>query len=242
MLPRGRFVALQNRLLRALSKEEFARMRGDLELVDLPQRTFVFEPGRNTTHVYFPETAVISLVNQLRAGGTVEIGTVGREGMGGLDVFLNDDTETLRGVVQIPGTAYRADARTLPVIAASTRPLHALLLRYTQAFLTQVAQTAACNSAHFIEQRCARWLLMTRERVDSDEFPLTHEFVAFMLGVRRSGVTVAMRALKGAGLIQYTRGSVKIVDREGLEGASCECYGTVRSHYARLLPPEPVEE
>ncbi|HEX2717910.1 MAG TPA: Crp/Fnr family transcriptional regulator, partial [Gemmatimonadaceae bacterium] len=187
------------------------------------------------THVYFPETCVVSLISTLHHGGAVEVGTVGCEGMAGLPVFLADNESPMRAIVQIPGAALRVDAEYFARATAVGR-LHVLLLRYTQAFLTQVAQTAACNAAHLVEERCARWLLATRDRVDGDTFPLTHEFLAFMLGVRRAGVTVAMQALQDAGLVRYGRGWVTIVNRGGLEAASCECYATVRAHYARLLP------
>jgi CRP-like cAMP-binding protein len=156
--------------------------------------------------------------------------------MAGLPVFLSDGLSSVRAVTQIPGSAYRLPAAELRRIAPAGSALHDLLMRYTQAVLSQVAQTAACNSSHMVEQRCARWLLMTHDRVDGDEFPLTHEFLSHMLGVRRSGVTVAMRALKEAGLVRYTRGRVIVADRAGLERASCECYRVVRSHFERLLP------
>lgn len=227
----------RNRLLEALPPAELRALRPYLERVELQQREALFEPDLPIPFVYFPETAVVSLTNVLREGGNVEIGTSGREGMAGLPVFLGEDAGTTRAFAQIPGVAFRVEAATFSRLAGSPGPLHALLLRYTQAFLTQVAQTAACNGAHLVEQRCARWLLMTHDRVDGDEFPLTHEFLAFMLGVRRAGVTLAMGGLQDAHLVRYVRGRVTVADRAGLERVSCECYAVVRAQYERLLRP-----
>ena len=225
----------RNRLLGALPAAELRTLRPHLERVELDQREALFEPDVPIPFVYFPETAVVSLVNVLRDGGTVEIGTSGREGMAGLPVFLGEDAGTMRAFAQIPGTAIRIEAAAFARLASRSGAFHALLLRYTQAFLTQVAQTAACNGAHLVEQRCARWLLMTHDRVDGDEFPLTHEFLAFMLGVRRAGVTLAMGGLQDAQLVRYVRGRVTVADRAGLERASCECYAVVRAQYERVF-------
>ena len=228
--------AIRNRLLSALSEEDLTSLRPHLERVELQQRDPLFEQEAPIRYVYFPETAVASLVSNLADGATVEVGTAGCEGMAGLPVFLAGDMSSLRAFVQIPGVAMRVEAKAFGDLAQAPGPLHDILLRYTQAFLTQVAQTAACNGTHLVEQRCARWLLMTHDRVVGDSFPLTHEFLAFMLGVRRAGVTVAMRSLQDAGMVDYTRGWVEIVDRTALEGASCECYAVVRGHFDRLLP------
>lgn len=227
--------ALGNRLLDALPAHERDYIHPLLERVALPHRAVLHDLAQPITDVYFPESCVASVITTLRKGDTIEVGTVGSEGIAGLPIFLGDSSGTLRTIVQVPGTAYRVSVGAFAEIAAPTRPLHQLLLRYTSAFLMQVAQTAACNSEHRLEQRCARWLLMTHDHADRDDFPLTHEFLAFMLAVRRPGVTVAMHALRDAGLVQYTRGSVQIIDRSGLEDASCECYDVVRSHYDRLL-------
>jgi CRP-like cAMP-binding protein len=232
---------VRNRLLAALPAEEFALVQRELELVRLDQRQSLLEPGQPIVSVFFPETAVVSLVNQMENGSVVEIATAGCEGMVGLCAFLADDTPTVRAFAQIPGIAWRMSVDALARLARTSSAFHRLLLRYTQAFLTQVAQTAACNGTHLVEERCARWLLMTHDRVADDEFPLTQEFLAFMLGVRRAGVNVAMRSLYDAGLVRYSRGSVRIVDRAGLEEASCECYRVVRAHTARLLPERPGE-
>ena len=225
----------RNQLLTALPAVELKALLPHLERIELEQREPLFEPQVPIPFVYFPETAVVSLTNVLRDGGVVEIGTTGREGMAGLPVFLGEDSSTIRAFAQIPGTAIRMDAAAFAGLAGSTGAFHTLLLRYTQAFLTQVAQTAACNGAHLVEQRCARWLLMTHDRVDGDEFPLTHEFLAYMLGVRRAGVTLAMGELQDTRLVRYVRGRVTIVDRAGLERASCECYSVVRAQYERLF-------
>ena len=229
-----------NGLLDALPAAELEALAPHLERVELAQREGLFEPDLPIPYVYFPETAVISLTNILRDGGTVEIGTTGREGMVGLPVFLGADVGTVRAFAQIPGTAVRMESGAFTRLAGALTAFHGLLLRYTHAFLTQVAQTAACNGAHLVEQRCARWLLMTHDRVEGDEFPLTHEFLAFMLGVRRAGVTLAMGGLQDARLVSYVRGRVTVADRAGLERASCECYGVVRAQYERLLRRVPV--
>jgi CRP-like cAMP-binding protein len=226
---------VRNLLLGSLSARELASMWPTLEQVTLEVRDPVFEPETPIRHVYFPETAVVSFVSELREGGTIEVGTAGCEGMAGLPIFLGEDRASVRAFIQVPGMALRMDAEQFARLASVPGPFHQTMLRYTLAFLTQVAQTAACNGAHLVEQRCARWLLMTHDRVEGDELALTHEFLAAMLGVRRAGVTVAMHALQDAGLVRQSRGRVLIVDRGRLERASCECYGTVRAHSERLL-------
>ena len=226
---------VRNHLLASLPAHELAALRPHLERVRLESRAVLFEPGAPICDVYFPETAVVSLVSEFEVGGVIEVGTAGCEGMTGLPVFLGEDTATVRAIIQIPGDALRMNATRFARLAAVPGALNKMMLCYTLAFLTQVSQTAACNGAHLVEQRCARWLLMTHDRVEGDELPLTHEFLAFMLGVRRAGVTLAMRALQDAGLVSYSRGHVSITDRTGLEGASCECYRTVRAHSQRLL-------
>ena len=232
----ARLAPHRNRLLTALPGNELERLRPHLESVELLQREHLYAAGASIRFVYFPETAVISLVAPMDGEGRIEIGTAGCEGMAGLPVFLTSDSSSLEAVVQIPGVAARIDAVAFARLATAPSALHRILLRCTQALLIQVSQAAACNAAHHVEERCARWLLMTHDRVASDEFPLTHEFLAFMLGVRRPGVTIAMRALRDTGFVNYRRGSVQIVDRAGLEGVSCECYRVVRRQLERLLP------
>jgi len=226
---------LRNNLLASLPSRELALLGPSLEHVRLEIRDVLFEAETPILHVYFPETAVVSLVSEFREGGTIEVGTAGCEGMAGLPVFLGEDRASVRAFIQIPGTALRMEADRFARLAGVPGPFHQMMLRYTLAFLTQVAQTAACNGAHLVDQRCARWLLMTHDRVEGDEMSLTHEFLAAMLGVRRAGVTLAMRSLQDAKLVSYTRGRVVITDRAGLERASCECYRTVRAHSERLL-------
>lgn len=228
-------LSTRNRLLGALPSEEFAHLQPYLERVRLEPRQMLFERGAAIRHVYFPETAIVSLVRQLSDGRTVEVGTAGCEGMAGLPLFLGGESSSGCAFVQIPGAALRMDAEVFERVAGDAGCLHRILLRYTQAFLTQVAQTAACNGAHLMEQRCARWLLMTHDRVEGDEFPLTHDFLALMLGVRRAGVTLVMRALQERRLVRHTRGRVEIVDRLGLERTSCECYRVVRADFDQLL-------
>ena len=226
----------RNRLLSALPRAEYEALQPHLEPVVFRQRQVLFEAEEPIRHVYFPETMVVSLVSRLREGGVVEVGTAGFEGMAGLPVFLGDDSSSVRAFAQVPGGAMRMEADTFIQLAGEPGCFHRMLLRYTQAFLTQVAQSAACNAAHLVQQRCARWLLMTHDRVNDSTLPLTHEFLAFMLSVRRAGVTIAMRTLQDAELIRYGRGWVEVIDRAGLEAASCECYALVRSHTDRLLP------
>ena len=228
----------ENRLLETLavvSPGDAAWLAPQLESVTLELGEVLAAATEPFVHVYFPETAVVSIINHMSDGGAVEVGTIGNEGMVGIASFLDADPGQNETVVQIPGTARRAPSSAVADGAHGHPTLRRLLSRYTQAYLTQVAQTAACNRLHGIEERCARWLLMTHDRVGRAEtFPLTQEYLAIMLGVRRAGVTLAAGALRDAGLIRYSRGSVHVVDREGLEAASCECYGIVRRHFDRL--------
>ena len=225
----------RNRLLRALPPDEYQWLEPHLKSVSLTHKQVLAGENEPFRHVYFIETGVISVVNHV-AGGTVEVGTIGNEGLAGLSVFLDVNAIPSRTFVQVPGEAKRIAADIFAAGADERPVLRRVLHRYTQAFLTQVSQTAACNRAHELQERCARWLLMTHDRVaGADSFPITHEFLSFMLGVRRAGVTVAAGTLQRAGLIRYSRGKVTVLDREGLEAASCECYGIVRKHFERLL-------
>jgi CRP-like cAMP-binding protein len=226
---------LRNQLLSALLPDELAAVQPHLEQVFLEQSDRLFDDDGSIRFVFFPESAVISLINVMRDGRAVEVCTVGREGMAGLPVFLGGRASSVNACVHIAGAALRMKADAFAQLASIAGPLHDLMLRYTHAFLTQVTQTAACNGVHLVQERCARLLLMTSERVDSSELLLTHEFLAFMLGVRRAGVTLAMETLKEKQLIQYRRGRVEIIDREGLEQAACECYETLRMQYVSLL-------
>ena len=222
--------------LAVLAPSEAEWLTTQIEPVELDLGQVIAESNEPFRHVYFPETAVFSIISRM-ADGVVEVGTVGSEGMAGIAVFLDTDACVNQTVAQIPGAAGRIESARFADGAASRPELRRLLNRYTEAYLTQVAQTAACNRLHGIEARCARWLLMTHDRVgEAERFPLTQEYLAIMLGVRRSGVSVAAAALKDAGLIQYSRGAIRVVDRAGLEKAACDCYGIVRRHFDRLLP------
>ena len=224
----------RNRVLALLPPGERTWMRERLERVDARSGECLAESEQPYSHVYFPETSVASLVNPTDEG-MVEVGTVGNEGVVGLSVFLGGDTFPARTIWQVRGQALRMPS-ALFMQGVETRPvLDRLLRRYAHAFLVQVAQTASCNRKHALEQRCARWLLMTHDRVMADTFGLTHQFLGFMLGVHRPGVTLAAQVLQRAGLISYTRGQITVVDREGLEASSCECYGVVRDHFTRAL-------
>jgi CRP-like cAMP-binding protein len=224
----------RNWLLRHLPEQELRSIRPHLTSVTIEGRHVLSQPNEMLRHVYFPESAVLSVISRLRHG-TVEVGTVGCEGMAGLPLFLEGASYPLEVIGQVEGRAWRMDASAFRSAANASTTMHHVLLRYTSAFLIQVAQTAACNRAHLLESRCARWLLMTHDRVGGGTFMLTHEFLAFMLGVRRAGVTVAARALQQRGYIKYSRGRMTILDRAGLESASCECYRVVRDHFDRLM-------
>ncbi|MGK2961071.1 MAG: Crp/Fnr family transcriptional regulator [Gemmatimonadaceae bacterium] len=228
----------RNRLLRALDADDYRWIAPQLEAVTMKSGDVLAEENQPFTHVYFMGTGVASVTNQV-SGGTVEVGTVGNEGLAGLSVYLGGGGGIpSRTFVQVPGEGKRMPAAAFAAGAGERPGLQRILKRYVQAYLIQVSQTAACNRAHSVEERCARWLLMTHDRVGGGHtFPLTHQFLAYMLGVRRAGVTVAAGILQKAGLIHYTRGSITISDRTGLEAASCECYGVVAEHVDRLTCP-----
>jgi CRP-like cAMP-binding protein len=225
-----------NRLLAALPPDDLARLRRHLEPVELPIRKTLSKRGRVIDHAYFPEHGMVSLVAPLADGAYIEVGVIGREGCAGATVIHGVDTYPAEAMVQVAGTALRIEAVVLQREAARSAELMRLLLRFTHALHVQVTQTAACNGRHTVQERLARWLLMTRDRTDDDVVPLTHEFLSMMLGSRRAGVTVALGELKTAGLIHTTPGRIEILDRAGLEGAACECYRLVRSEYEGLLP------
>ena len=221
--------------LDALPEETVAVLRPHLVRVPLVHHQVLLWQDTPIDHVYFPLRGVVSLLALTEEGAAVEAGLVGREGVVGLPVFLGAEGGPGRSVVQVPGEAWRAPAR--PFLTAATRPgpLQDRLLRYTQAVFVQVAQASACNRAHAIEERCARWLLMVHDRVDGDRLPLTQEYLSQMLGVRRPSVTVVMGALQRAGLVAYARGRVDVLDRPGLEAAACECYARIQREFDRLL-------
>jgi CRP-like cAMP-binding protein len=219
-----------NHLLDAMPPESVERLQPYLE----PFALVLAEPVKSTEYVYFPIAGMISVVATMRDGDSVEIGMIGREGMYSVSAILSDDTPFQTAMVQLPGRALRLTTRLLRQEMQADGTVQKLLLRYTQATLSAVAQSAACNRLHLLEQRCARWLLACRDRADADKFPMTHEFLAMMLGVRRPGVTLAARALQENGLITYNHGTMTVLDRPGVEAASCECYRAIRDEFARL--------
>lgn len=226
-----------NRLIGALPRDACARLRPALEQVDLALGEVVYEASEPMEYAYFPTDAVVSLIYTMEDGDTAEMGLIGREGVVGIALFLGGDTTTNQAVAQVAGGALRIKARTLREEFQRNGPFQLALLRYTQALLTQISQTAVCNRLHPVEKRLCRWLLMTRNRVCSDEILMTQEFISCMLGVRREGVTGAAHRLQEAGLIRYRRGHITIVDRQGLETATCECYRVVKGEFDRLLGP-----
>lgn len=232
-----------NTLLAGLQQasQEF---RPEIEIVYLRAGDVVIERGVEFSHVYFPLDAVLSMLTVVGDGRAVEFATVGREGMSGSSETLTGAGTPMRVIAQVPGHAVRITARALRDFARASQEALRLLLRYNQSVLVQAAQVAACNRLHPVEERCARWLLMTHDRVTRDEFMLTQEFLSQMLGVRRARVNVAAGILQRAGLISYTRGRIRLADRPGLEAAACECYAVVRAEHDRLAsgPVRPAGE
>jgi CRP-like cAMP-binding protein len=228
----------QNRLLRALSPADSQLLLPALDHVTLRMRERLIEPDVPISHIYFPLHGVVSLVSTLADGTQVEVATIGNEGLVGLPLVLYAHTIPFTAFVQVPGEALRMDAEAFGrLLEEESGALRQLLYRYTQALFNQLAQHVVCNRLHRIAQRCARWLLLTHDRVGHDEFPLTHDFLALMLGVRRASVTEVAGRLQQAGLIRYRLGIVRVLDRAGLEAASCECYGVIKQEYDRLLGP-----
>jgi CRP-like cAMP-binding protein len=225
---------VRNRLLAALPPDDFAALAPALHPVRLDPKQTLYLPGRPIGAVHFPESGAVSLLAPLGGGELLEVGFVGREGLVGVPVVLGEDSSTTEALVQAPGTAWRVRATALKQALEAGAALKALLLRYVQAFHAQVVQTAACNARHPLEKRFARWLLMAHDRAEGDAFPMTQEFAAMMLGVRRAGVSVVAAVLQKAGVIAYAHGHITVLDRAGLEAAACECYGTVRGQFERL--------
>lgn len=224
-----------NRLLALLSARDYARLRPHLERAPLDYRQSLYEANKPIESVYFIETGVGSLVNTMSNGQAAEVGTIGNEGVVGLPILLGDAQAPTSVYVQVPGAGLSMPAARFKVELAASATMRAVMLRYAHALFNQVAQSAACNHFHSIDQRCCRWLLMTHDRMESEEFLLTQEFLAMMLGVQRTGVTRAAGALQRAGLIEYTRGVVTILDRRGLKQRSCECYSVSKKEFDRLL-------
>ncbi|MFM0415983.1 Crp/Fnr family transcriptional regulator [Paraburkholderia aromaticivorans] len=225
-----------NHLLAVLPTAEWARIAPHLVSVDMPLGQVVYESGDRLTHVYFPTTSIVSLLYVMEDGASAEIAIVGNEGLIGIALFMGGETTPSRAVVQSAGLAYRLDARLLKEEFRRAGPVQRLLLRYTQALITQMAQTAVCNRHHSIDQQLCRWLLLSLDRLPSNELKMAQELIANMLGVRRPGVTEAAMKLQDAELIRYSYGNIEVLDRAGLEKRVCECYGVVKREFDRLLP------
>ena len=223
----------KNRLLASLPEQVYKQLRPSLEQVSQSSKQTLQEPDVVMSYVYFPLTTVVSILVPMDDGSQIEVATVGNEGMVGLPVFLGSDTMQTISIVQISGEALRIPADTFKEAFGTMEPFRNVLQLYTQALFMLTAQTAACNRVHDIAQRCARWLLITHDRVETDRFPLTQEFLADMLGVRRAGVSEVASALQREGLIQYSRGVITVLDRSGLEARSCECYQIIRQEFER---------
>ena len=226
-----------NQLLAALPAAEWQRWESRLELVDLPLGTVLHEPDGQLEHVFFPTTAIISLLYVMQSGASAEIASVGREGLLGIALFMGGQSTPSRAVVMCAGQGFRLPAAVIQEEFERSPAVMHLLLRYTQALITQMAQTAVCNRHHALDQQLCRWLLLSMDRVSGDELAMTQELIANMLGVRREGVTEGAVKLQQAGLIRYSRGRITVRDRKGLEARACECYGVVKKEFDRLLSP-----
>ena len=226
-----------NRLLAALPDDEWQRWAPQLEAVEMPLGQVLHESGDMQHHVYFPTTSIVSLLYVMENGASAEIAVVGHEGLVGISLFMGGESTPSRAVVQSAGLGFRLSAKAVKNEFNRAGPVMHLLLRYTQALITQMAQTAVCNRHHSLEQQLCRWLLLSLDRLEGSDLVMTQALIANMLGVRREGVTEAAGQLQAAGLIRYGRGRISVIDRPGLEQRTCECYEVVRREYARLLPP-----
>ena len=226
----------QNHLLDALPTSDYERLASHLELVPLKLGEVLYESGVQLRYVYFPTTSILSLLYVMEDGASAEIAIVGNEGILGISLFMGGETTPSRAVVQSAGHAFRLRAALLKNEFGRFGPTMHLLLRYTQALITQMAQTAVCNRHHSVDQQLCRWLLLSLDRLQTNELSMTQELIANMLGVRREGVTEAAGKLQNAGLISYQRGRITVLDRPGLEARSCECYQVVKTEFDRLLP------
>jgi len=226
----------ENHLLAVLSDADWARLEPHLALIDMPLGQVVYESGDRLDHVYFPTSSIVSLLYVMEDGASAEIAIVGNEGLVGIALFMGGETTPSRAIVQSAGRAYRLPAAILKEEFRRGGALQRLLLRYTQALITQMAQTAVCNRHHSIDQQLCRWLLLSIDRLASNELEMTQDLIANMLGVRRAGVTEAALKLQDAGLIRYSHGHIELLNRDGLEQRVCECYGVVKREFDRLLP------
>ena len=233
---RGGQTPQQNHLLEALPASDYERLAPHLELIPMKLGEVLYEPGVQLRYVYFPTTSIVSLLYVMENGASAEIAIVGNEGILGISLFMGGETTPSRAVVQSAGYGYRLKAQLLKDEFQRFGPMLHLLLRYTQALITQMAQTAVCNRHHSVDQQLCRWLLLSLDRLESNELTMTQELIANMLGVRREGVTEAAGKLQEAGLISYRRGRITVLDRPGLETRSCECYQVVKTELDRLLP------
>ena len=227
---------LRNQLLAALPEADLQRWLPHIEWVDMPLGQVLYESGRTLSHVYFPTTAIVSLLYVMEDGASAEIAVVGYEGLVGISLFMGGESTPSRAVVQSAGRGVRLRAQFIKDEFNRSGPVMHLLLRYTQALITQMAQTAVCNRHHSLDQQLCRWLLLSLDRLDGPHLVMTQELIANMLGVRREGVTEAALKLQAMGLIRYARGRISVLDRPGLEQRTCECYAVVKKEYDRLLP------
>jgi CRP-like cAMP-binding protein len=230
----------QNYLLAALPEAEIRRWLPELELIEMPLGEVVYEPGDVLSHVYFPTTAIVSLLYVMENGDSAEIAVAGNDGLIGISLFMGGESTPSRAVVQSGGRAFRMKAQILKDEFDHHGPVVQLLLRYTQALITQMAQTAVCNRHHSLDQQLCRWLLLSLDRLPSDQLVMTQALISDMLGVRREGVTEAALKLQKAGVITYSRGRITVLDRTKLEKLTCECYRVVKKEYDRLLPAHAV--
>ncbi len=229
-----------NQLLAALPAAEWRRWMTQLEPVELPLGQVLYEPGGTLSHVYFPTTAIVSLLYQMENGASAEIAVVGNDGIVGISLFMGGGSTPNRALVQSAGQGFRLDGQIIKEEFNRSAPVMHLLLLYTQALITQMAQTAVCNRHHSLDQQLCRWLLMSLDRLQGSELVMTQELIANMLGVRREGVTEAALNLQRAGLIRYKRGRISVLDRPAMEHRACECYAVVKKEYNRLLPKKPA--
>jgi CRP-like cAMP-binding protein len=230
--------ARKNLLLAALPDSEWERWLPQLESVAMPLGQVLYESGDTLSHVYFPTSAIVSLLYVMENGASAEIAVVGKEGIVGISLFMGGESTPSRAVVQSAGNGFRLKAQSVKNEFKRAGPVLHLLLRYTQALITQMAQTAVCNRHHSLDQQLCRWLLLSLDRLEDNELMMTQELIANMLGVRREGVTEGALKLQHAGLISYSRGRITVLDRPGLEKRTCECYAVVKKEYDRLLPVE----
>ena len=230
--------AKNNQLLATLSDAVWERLLPNLELVKMPLGQVLYESGVMLSHVYFPTTAIVSLLYVLENGASAEIAVVGNDGIVGISLFMGGESTPSRAVVQSAGSGFRLKAQVMKDEFQRAGPMMLVLLRYTQALITQMAQTAVCNRHHSLDQQLCRWLLLSLDRIQSNELAMTQDLIANMLGVRREGVTVAALKLQAAELIRYARGHITVLNRDGIEKRACECYAVVKKEYDRLLPAE----